>query len=528
MKQMVKKYILNSVLLAGIFSLAACTDGFDNVNPYQPTEDMLEGDNFKVGAFFPQLQQNVVSTHNNQFQLSQNLIGDIYSGYMATPNPFNSNKNNSTYFFQDNWLNDPFQKVYTKAVGAYMEIKKNTGGAENSHVYQLGQIIKIASMHRFTDMWGPLPYSQVGKGSMSAPYDSQETVYRSFFDELTKAIDVLTTFTINNPDSKPMAVYDLVYGGDYTKWVKYANSLKLRLAMRIAYVAPDLARKNAEEAIAHPIGVILDNGDNAAVKSTSTISVKNQLWTMASSYNDIRMGASIQSILTGYEDPRLPILFQQVTINDKAGYYGVRTGINISKKEDYTPFSTINMQISDPIVWLNAAEVAFLRAEGAIRNWDMKTSAQEAYQNGVRLSFMSYGVGGDADTYMKNNTKKAANYTDPKKTSNNSNAVSQITIAWNEIATFEEKLERIITQKWIAIFPDGQEAWSEFRRTGYPKLFPVVINNSGGTISNEVQIRRMPFPKSEYTLNKVNLENAIVLLGGSDNGGTRLWWDAKK
>lgn len=108
----------------------------------------------KVGAFFPQLQRNVVSTHNNQFQLSQNLVGDIYSGYMAIPTNFNSNKNNATYFFQDNWLNSPFEKVYTQAIGAYIEIKKSVDGDENSHIYQWAQILKIASMHRFTDMWG--------------------------------------------------------------------------------------------------------------------------------------------------------------------------------------------------------------------------------------------------------------------------------------------------------------------------------------------------------------------------------------
>lgn len=522
-----KLYLLKSMLLVGLFSLAACTDGFDNQNPYQPTGDMLEGDNFKVGAFFPQLQQNVVSTHNNQFQLSQNLIGDIYSGYMASPNNFNSNKNNSTYFFQDNWLNDPFQKVYTKAIGAYMEIKKNTGSDEASHVYQLGQIIKIASMHRFTDMWGPLPYSEVGKGSMSAAYDSQEAVYHSFFEELTKAIDVLTIFTLNNPNSKPMAAYDLVYGGDYSKWVRYANSLKLRLAMRVSYIDPVLAQKNAEEAINHSIGVITDNGNNTELKSSNTILIKNQLWTMASSYNDIRMGADIQSILTGYDDPRLPIHFQKVTINDVGGYYGVRSGISIAKKEDYSPFSSMNIQISDPIVWMNAAEVSFLRAEGALRGWKMKTTAKEAYENGVKLSFLDCGASGNVDMYLKDNTKVAKRYIDPKKGSNSSDAVSKITIAWNDNnAAFEENLERIITQKWIAIFPDGQEAWSEYRRTGYPKLFPVVVNNSAGTITGS--IRRMPFPKSEYSLNADNLAKAIELLGGADNGGTKLWWDAKK
>jgi hypothetical protein len=93
------------------------------------------------------------------------------------------------------------------------------------------------------------------------------------------------------------------------------------------------------------------------------------------------------------------------------------------------------------------------------------------------------------------------------------------------LASTEKKLERIITQKWIAVFPDGQEAWSEFRRTGYPKLFPVVINNSGGKIATETFIRRIPFIQFEYATNIAGVNRALLSLNGPDNGGTRLWWD---
>ena len=103
--------------------------------------------------------------------------------------------------------------------------------------------------------------------------------------------------------------------------------------------------------------------------------------------------------------------------------------------------------------------------------------------------------------------------------------MSDITIAWNESSTNEEKLERIITQKWIAMFPEGQEAWSEYRSTGYPKIFPVVSNQSGGTIDTNIQIRRIPFVDSENSTNGINVQKAKTLLKGPDNGGTRLWWD---
>ena len=87
--------------------------------------------------------------------------------------------------------------------------------------------------------------------------------------------------------------------------------------------------------------------------------------------------------------------------------------------------------------------------------------------------------------------------------------------------------DRIITQKWIANFPLGVESWSELRRTGYPHLMPVIENKSGGSISSEHMIRRLWYPPTEYTENLSNINLAIGMLGGPDNGGTRLWWDKK-
>lgn len=175
---------------------------------------------------------------------------------------------------------------------------------------------------------------------------------------------------------------------------------------------------------------------------------------------------------------------------------------------------------------MNAAEVAFLKAEGALRGWNMGVDAGEAYKQGITLSFAEWGAGG-ADAYMKDSKKTAANYVDPLTSSNNINAVSHITIAWDESDSKDKNLERIITQKWIAMFPNGHEAWTEYRRTGYPQLFPVKVNNSAGTIDTDIQIRRMPFAKSEYTLNPEGIRKAVELLGGPDNGGTRLWWDVE-
>lgn len=229
----------------------------------------------------------------------------------------------------------------------------------------------------------------------------------------------------------------------------------------------------------------------------------------------------MESFLKGYKDPRISSYFNPVTIGGTTGYFGIRNGIQISNKALYTPFSTIKLEENSPLTWLTAAETYFARAEGALRGWNMGGTAKDLYETGVRTSFQQAGVSG-ADNYLNDSSSTAAAYRDPVSSSNNVNTgstlLSTITVKWNETDSFEKKLERIITQKWIAVFPNGQEAWSEFRRTGYPKIFPVVVNYSGGTIDTSKQIRRMPFPNSEYRDNPQGVASGVTALGGTDNG----------
>jgi hypothetical protein len=134
----------------------------------------------------------------------------------------------------------------------------------------------------------------------------------------------------------------------------------------------------------------------------------------------------------------------------------------------------------------------------------------------------------DAATYSANNTLTPAAFTDNSGQSGNNIATpSTIKIAWNSADNFETNLERIVTQKWIAMYPDGPEGWAEFRRTGYPKLFPVVSNNSNGTINTAIQVRRIPFPQSEYNNNATGVQSGIAVLGGPDGGGTKVWWEKR-
>jgi hypothetical protein len=133
------------------------------------------------------------------------------------------------------------------------------------------------------------------------------------------------------------------------------------------------------------------------------------------------------------------------------------------------------------------------------------------------------------DTYLANNTNTPAAYTDPightvNNVPANASFLPSTTIQWNDGLTNEKKLEKIITQKWIALFPDGQEAWSEFRRTGYPSLFPLVVNNCA-TLQGKF-VKRLKFSRDEYERNAGEVAKATQLLSvNADDYNTRLWWD---
>lgn len=154
----------------------------------------------------------------------------------------------------------------------------------------------------------------------------------------------------------------------------------------------------------------------------------------------------------------------------------------------------------------------------------MGDSAKNLYENGVRISFEQHGA--SLGNYLTVDSQPVK--FEDAVGGNSISPLTTISPVYNEQSGFEESLERIITQKWLAMFPEGMEAWSEYRRTGYPKIFPVVVNNSSGTIDTQEQIRRLPFPQTEYDNNSQNVQRAISLLGGPDNGGTHLWWDQKK
>lgn len=524
------KYILKTffiVLLMAVTALS-CTKGFDGLNsdPTQITPEQLEVDFQNIGSLYKPIFENIYRYDPAWvFQLQQNLNADVYSGYMTNPRPFVAGANNTTYNLVAGWNNFIWTVPYQNIMNNTASIAELTE-TEYPNFYAVSLILKVEAMHRVSDIFGPIVYSKYGESVTTSEYDSQEVAYNTFFTDLDTAVASLKTAAA---DDTKFAAFDMAYGGDYAQWVKFANSLRLRLAIRISSVDPAKAKIEGEKAL-DPVngGLLAGNGDNFLVHG----SLAHPLSVIDNSWGDIRMNASMESILTGYGDGRIAAYF-----DESVAYAGERKGIRngnplfaayadeLAQKADYIGFSTLNDRVKTSNVQLmTAAEVYFLKAEAALRGWANAGDVQANYEAGIATSFEQHSIGG-VSTYISDNTSTFADYVDPVTASNSIAALSDVTIAWEAGASDEVKLEKIITQKWIAMFPEGQEAWSEFRRTGYPKIFPVVSNQSGGTIDTDIQIRRIPFAVSEYDTNAAAVSAATGYLNGADNGGTRLWWD---
>lgn len=534
-------YRIRRVLLAmlGTALTTACTSDFTewNTNPNEATEDMLDWDNARTGSYFLQMEQNVLvvaqsaaGIGTDRYQTVEIMGGDGFVGYFGFPSP-SINSAGRYNWNKESWYGDMFTTNYTRTMNAWRSLKQAIDD-ENDPRYALAQILKVAAMHRVTDTYGPIPYLSFGVEN-EVPYDSQKDVYYRFFEELADAVETLAPYA--NAGETLFTEYDCVYRGDLTKWVKFANSLRLRLAMHLAYVDASKAQQEAEAALAAPLGVMTEATDIAQLQHISPLETyESPIYIVGVSWKDLRMGATLDSYMNGYEDPRLASYFNTTT---DGTYRGIRAGMaNTVSKDAYAPeaegsltglFSVPNVNSTSNVVWMLASESYFLRAEGALRGWSMGDTAENLYRKGVETSFAENNAG-DASSYLADNTLTPADYTDPVTAAYSTDARGDITIAWNEADGFEKNLERIITQKYIALYPNGQEAWTEFRRTGYPKVFPVCVNESnGGCVDTETQIRRLPFPQSEYNTNREQLDKGIALLGGPDNPGTKLWWDAK-
>lgn len=516
MKTIYSKICFGAGLL-GSLVLGSCTgDYMDyNRNWAEVTADEMQRDEYLISSLLGGMQNNVIPAEEHLNQFTECLLGGIWGGYFADSQSWATS---FSYFNpSQDWLGKMYLDVIPNVYSNWLGLQAATS---DEAILAVGKIVKSAAFQRITDAYGPIPYSQIGTdGKVTAPLDTQKEVYTKIFEELDEAVATL----MEHRGTSISAAADKVYAGDLDKWIKFANSLKLRMAIRLVYADPATAEQRAREAIdtsEGKLGVMATNDDNAYLSGINI----NPFYKVAYEYNggETRMSADLLNYMKSWDDPRIGVYAKPCTITGRTSeYWGLRIGNEyaIAKGQAY---SNLNISQNDPILWMNVSEVMFLRAEMALYGWDTGDTAENYYRRGVELSFEKWGV--ESSSYLSCYTP-VGTYNDPNGTYTFT-PQTECVPAWNP-SSAKLQLEQIITQKWIANFPLGHEAWAEFRRTGYPKLQPTAVNLSGGDIATGKFARRLTYPSDEYKTNGVNLTRAVGrdLPDGGDKFSTHTWWD---
>lgn len=534
--------IASAFTLATGVMVTGCTDNFDdlNTNKYE-----VDPDDLPFESQFVEPITYVYTPQQNMFQFWTNLSTDLFSGYFMTPHNFGGN-GNVDYQLNRGFCGGMYENFNLHIFNNTRRLIKTCDEKGLSDYAAIMRVVQVYALSTMTDSYGPVAYQSVLDGNnVSFYYDSQESIYKAMFALLDEAI---TGFKNGTSDVSNMQQFDYWCRGDRDLWVKVANQFKLRLAMRIVKADPALAKQKAEEAVS---GGVLTAADRDILIDQG---LSNELTRMFE-WGDCGINANLVTILEGYNDPRLALYVTKNTNDIKDGdkvivakdskYLGIRGGCNLpNKPNQWGNFSSVVCSYSTPFPVMKVAESYFLRAEGALRGWNMGGNAKDLYEEGIRISIQnelkykgSYaGVtsisDAEIDAYI-NGTTPQADFVDPVDAQNNIKAMNTIPVKWNDGASNEEKLQRIITQKWIANFPLSTEAWAEYRRTGYPKLFPNRVNSSNGTIDTDEQIRRLIYSEVEINTNNEELQKGIQILNQEnssgkftgDIGGTRVWWD---
>ena len=515
------KKVIYAALLSSIVLFTYCTKKFDDINTDKNSIATIGP--AELPFLFSKAQSAATNSQWN-YQVAENLFSDQYAQYFAC---------DATYFPSDrlvirmDWVGAAFNPMYTDVVPQLQTIFSSTDST--SAEYALSSIWWVYAFHKVTDYWGPIPYFKAGVPGNAVPYDAQDKIYDDFFKRLAAAVSVLKGKT----SEVPFGTYDLVYGGDVNKWIKFANTLRLRLAVRISKVDPTRAQAEAEAAVAG--GVLTESPTDDALVARSTKGGDGNGLSIMSDWNEFRMSASMESTLKGYQDPRMPVYFLPAV---KTGSYeGLRNGLTATQlglginKPDSN--SHVGARWASPSAGGNAdylstsqnvmgtAEAYFLRAEGTLLGWNMGGTAKELYEAGITNSMKQWGITDNAaiQAYIS-----STNTPVPPGDFLNSPAMTNIPVQFSSDATIQK--EQVATQKWLALFPDGMEAWADYRRSHALKLYPVANSDNPDIVDPKTQwVRRIPFLLSEQQNNGAEVKKAEQLLGGPDKVTTPLWWD---
>ncbi len=507
------------------------------------------------------------------YQRQYCLGPDLYAQYFTVPHKdFMYGTLTSTYNVSAEFNGDPMG-AYTMAKNAIMPMLNHPMVDSIPEIKAINLLYYSLIAQENADLAGPFTYLEDKKNSTTPQvYNDMKTIYYGIVENLDTIVACLKNYE-TRPDWYKNEIKNIMqkycqtsrdmlngYTGDYmASYIKLANSLKLRMAMHIVKVEPVTAKKWAEDAVR---GGVVENADEQQALYPMLSGFTHPIVDIANSWGDLRLCASFESLLMSLDHPYTKYLFlpnsQEIT-NKRTGekmaagtrICGIRSGILVGDGQTYAlnqrqAYSTFDDAVIAgnlcPTYFLKWAEVDFLRAEGALRGWDMGGTAQFFYERGIRNAYIEDPIVAPGspytylvDAYMEQETpwtdENGNPYVsvDPMGDGAPWESTTKIGVKWNEEDDKEIKLEKIITQKYIALFPLSTEAWAEMRRTGYPKLFPVLNTDDGdGSIEQGEMIRRIPWvPTDPIAINKVE-NSGIPALGGPDEQATRLWWDVDK
>lgn len=349
----------------------------------------------------------------------------------------------------------------------------------------MAEVLEVFAYHALVDIFGDIPYTEAFGDDVTPAYDDDAAIYADLVTRLNAAIG-------NLEGDSEMGSFDLVYGGNTEQWKRFANSLKLRMAIRLADVNPGLSETMAEEAAT---GVLRGNADNFALNYQSSTPNTNPLWVnlVQSGRSDYVASSTIVDPMVALDDPRLPFYFMD-TFGAPAEFVGGAYGDNNA----YNTFSHPGELQKDPTfpgIIMSYWEVAFLLADAAERGYDVGGgTAEDFYNAGIEASILYWGGDqDDVDDYLANPD-----------------------VAYGT-AIGNTPFERIAFQKWISLYDQGFEAWSTVRFYDYPPMELAVL-------SDLPTPSRYTYPVTEYSLNEENVATARSNMGGDELQG-RVFWD---
>lgn len=473
MKKNIKKIILAGILAT--FSLTSCQRDLTSLNEDPKHASVLPSENMLATALYQSsyyMDASSVNFNNYRFFTQQ---------WAETEYPGESQYDLVTR----NQPRNHWNRMYVYSLNNIKQAKINLAKEVNTDAQKANKLATLELQEIFiwenlVDTYGNIPYSEALNSEFISPkYDDAKTIYV----DLLKRIDAASQSIVDG--TKGYTSGDLVYFGDMAKWKKFANSLKLRLAMNLADVDPALSKANAESAIA--AGVFSSDSDAYKFKydgGTFLNPVYNDL--VASGRTDFVPSELVINTMSSLNDPRMAVWFTKVNGKYVGGVFGELNPVY----SDYSAMSTFFRSSTNPSNLLSYSEVAFLKAEAAARGYNAGGAANTLYDAAVLASMNENGVStADANAYIQANPYDATNW---KKS--------------------------IGIQAWIATFNRGFASWNFVRRLDFPTL----VNPPKSQLSG-VPVR-MPYPDQEYVLNKENVTAAGTAIGG-DKATTKLFWD---